>query len=115
MPPLFAEEADSTAGAPRFRARAGRFQMVSIDDGFLVIPISGAGPTLRAQVVAFHLETPRPAAWAPEAYAVAISPSGTAAYVLGATSGSSLPTPTPAAQQYFSGSEDLFVATFMVP
>ncbi len=39
--------------------------MVSTDDGFLVIPISGHGPTLRAQVVAFHLETPRPAAWAP--------------------------------------------------
>ncbi len=209
MPPLFAEEADSTAEAPRFRARAGEFQMVSTDDGFLVIPISSDGPTLQAQVVAFHLETPRPAAWAPaeqkglfhwctylhpapepssigesvaatgvavlpnnnvvvtglsesqyfpvtvsgfgggvpfyrdaflavlsntgnnllgsqmfggswypdvdEAYAVAVSPSGTAAYVLGATDGLSFPTTTGVKQPTSGGNEDLFVATFLMP
>ncbi|MBI4879978.1 MAG: hypothetical protein HY812_10025 [Planctomycetes bacterium] len=50
-----------------------------------------------------------------EGYAVAVNPSGAAAYVLGATDGLSLPTSTGAKQPTFGGSTDLFVATFLVP
>ncbi|MBI4879947.1 MAG: hypothetical protein HY812_09870 [Planctomycetes bacterium] len=168
MPSLFA--ADSTAEAPRFRARAGCFQMLSTDDGFQVIPITGAGPSLRAQMVAFHLETPRSAIWAPADqkglfHFLIGDPSGWRPRVpaydhltwpdaspgvdvrltceggaprydllvdhpaavndlsirvegadgLGATDGSSLPIPTPAAQANSGGSKDMFVATFLVP